>query len=87
MSSYSILTPIFFVLFSFSHQAARRRMQEEAAERRRQESENRGIKDPEKVRRQQERAAQLERDELEAAKQGTGQANLRVSNIKNKIYY
>lgn len=58
-------------------QAARRRIQEEAAERRRQESENRGIKDPEKVRRQQEKAAELERRELEAAKQG-GNPTLKV---------
>lgn len=58
-------------------QAARRRIQEEAAERRRQETENRGIKDPEKVRRQQEKAAELERRELEAAKQG-GTPTLKV---------
>ena len=45
-------------------------MQEEAAERRRQENENRGIKDPERVRRQQEKAAQMEKDEIEAAKLG-----------------
>lgn len=55
-------------------------MQEEAAERRRQENENRGIKDPEKVRRQQERAAKMERDELEAAKQhGANGPTLRVN--------
>lgn len=65
--------------------AARRQMQVEAAERRRQESENRGIKDPEKVRRMQERAAKLEKDELEAAKQGLGQPALRV-NILMKFF-
>lgn len=54
-------------------------MQEEAAERRRQESENRGIKDPEKVRRQQQRAAQMEKDELEAAKHGAGNPSLKVA--------
>lgn len=53
-------------------------MQMEAAERRRQESENRGIKNPDKVRRMQERAAQLEKDELEAAKLGAGNPALRV---------
>lgn len=53
-------------------------MQVEAAERRRQESENRGIKDPDKVRRMQERAAKLEKDELEAAKLGTANPTLRV---------
>lgn len=53
-------------------------MQMEAAERRRQESENRGIKDPDKVRRMQERAAKLEKDELEAAKLGTANPTLRV---------
>lgn len=58
-------------------------MQMEAAERRRQESENRGIKDPEKVRRMQERAAKLEQDELEAAKRGIGESTLRVRFIKN----
>lgn len=53
-------------------------MQEEAAERRRQETENRGIKDPEKVRRQQQRAADMERAELEAAKRGDGSPALKV---------
>lgn len=55
-------------------------MQMEAAERRRVESENRGIKDPEKVRRMQERAAKLEKEELEAAKNG-GRATLKVSDF------
>lgn len=59
-------------------QAARRRLQEEAAERRRQESENRGIKDPEKVRRQQQRALELEQRELEAARHGDGGPALKV---------
>lgn len=59
-------------------QAARRQMQAEAAERRRLEIENRGIKDPAKVKRQQQRAEQMERDELEAAKQGNTPA-LRVT--------
>lgn len=53
-------------------------MQVEAAERRRQESENRGIKNPDKVRRMQDRAAQMEKDELEAAKHGAGNPTLRV---------
>lgn len=60
-------------------QAARRRLQEEAAERRRQETEQRGIKDPEKVRRQQQRAAEMEREELEAAKRGNGNPALKVN--------
>ncbi|XP_031626259.1 uncharacterized protein LOC116342687 [Contarinia nasturtii] len=50
--------------------AARRQMQMEAAERRRQESENRGIKNPEKVRQMQERTARIEKQEIEAAKMG-----------------
>lgn len=54
-------------------------MQVEAAERRRQETENRGIKNPEKVRQMQERAAKLEKEELEAAKLGMGQPTLRVN--------
>ncbi|XP_055846242.1 capping protein inhibiting regulator of actin dynamics [Episyrphus balteatus] len=48
----------------------RRKLQEEAAEKRRQENEQRGIKDPEKFRRQQERAEELERREKEAEKYG-----------------
>lgn len=60
-------------------QAARRRVQEEAAERRRQENENRGIKNPEKVRHQQQRAAQMEKDELEATKRGAGNPSLKVN--------
>lgn len=55
-------------------------MQVEAAEKRRQESENRGIKDPEKVRRMQERAAKMELEEMEAAKKGMANPALRVSN-------
>lgn len=55
-------------------------MQVEAAERRRMESENRGIKDPEKVKRMQQRAAKLEADELEAAKQGA------IGNPALKVY-
>lgn len=51
----------------------------EAAEKRRQEAENRGIKNPEKVRQMQERAAKLEQEELEAAKRGMGNPALRVS--------
>lgn len=59
-------------------QATRRQMQVEAAERRRMEIENRGIKDPEKVKRQQQRAAKMEQDEIEAAKKGLGGPGLRV---------
>lgn len=58
-------------------------MQMEAAERRQKESENRGVKDPEKVRRMQERAAKMEKDELEAAKQGIGEPTLRVTLREN----
>lgn len=58
-------------------------MQVEAAEKRRQEAENRGIKDPEKVRRMQEKAAKFEKDELEAAK--LGNPSLRVNNISFSI--
>lgn len=78
-------------LIDIGLQVARRRMQEEAAERRRQESENRGIKDPEKVRRQQQRAADMERAEEDAAKQGPGNPSLRVSwidtNYESSITY
>lgn len=54
-------------------------MQVEAAEKRRQETENRGIKNPEKVRQMQERAAKLEKQETEAAKLGMGQPALKVN--------
>lgn len=60
------------------YQVTRRQMQVEAAERRRMEMENRGIKDPEKVRRQQQRAAKMESDEIEAAKKGFGNPALKV---------
>lgn len=56
-------------------------MQEEAAERRRQESENRGIKDVDKVRRQQEKALELERREMEAAKLGDAGPTLKVKHF------
>uniref|UniRef100_A0A0K8TNU3 Small vcp/p97-interacting protein n=1 Tax=Tabanus bromius TaxID=304241 RepID=A0A0K8TNU3_TABBR len=56
---------------------ARRRMQLEAAERRRIENETRGIKDPEKVRRQQMRAERMEQQEEEMAKQGLGNPSLK----------
>lgn len=60
-------------------------MQVEAAERRQAENESRGIKDVDKVRRQQERAAQMEREELEAAKHGHAQPALRV-NINECVF-
>lgn len=60
-------------------------MQMEAAERRRQESENRGIKNPDKVRRMQERSAQMEKDELEAAKLGAANPTLKVFQFSTKI--
>lgn len=50
----------------------------EAAERRQQENEKRGIKNPEKVRQMQEKAARIEKEEIEAAKRGTGEPTLRV---------
>lgn len=62
-------------------------MQMEAAERRQRESENRGIKDPEKVRRMQERAAKMEKDEIEAAKHGIGEPTLKVTFKKNITAY
>lgn len=61
-----------------SMQEMRRKLQQEAAERRRLENENRGIKDPDKVRRQQLRAEEVERREEEAWRSGGGQPNLRV---------
>uniref|UniRef100_U5EYK7 Small VCP/p97-interacting protein n=1 Tax=Corethrella appendiculata TaxID=1370023 RepID=U5EYK7_9DIPT len=58
----------------------RRQQQREAAEKRRQIEENRGIKDPAKVKRMQERAADLEKRELEAAKHGNQEPTLRWQN-------
>uniref|UniRef100_A0A336MSS9 CSON000765 protein n=1 Tax=Culicoides sonorensis TaxID=179676 RepID=A0A336MSS9_CULSO len=55
----------------------RRQQALEAAERRRQETENRGIKDPDKVRRMEERSRRLEQLEEETAKKGMGQPELR----------
>ncbi|KAH8259814.1 hypothetical protein KR026_011409 [Drosophila bipectinata] len=60
-------------------QDERRQQQLEAAEKRRQENESRGIKNVDSVRRQQQRAEDLARREEEAARQGQGQSNLRVS--------
>lgn len=51
----------------------------EAAEKRRLENESRGIKDLDKVKRQQQRDAERDRIESEMAKQGSGNANLKVN--------
>lgn len=56
-------------------------MQVEAAEKRRLENEKRGVKDPDKVRRMQERAAKLEQEELEAAKRSIGNPSLKVKRL------
>lgn len=53
----------------------------EAAERRRVENETRGIKDPERVKRQQMRSEEVQRREEEAARMG-GQPTLRVNSFK-----
>lgn len=53
----------------------------EAAEKRRVESESRGIKDVNKVKRQQQRSDEMEKRELEAAKYGSNQPALRVKII------
>ncbi|EDW18388.1 small VCP/p97-interacting protein [Drosophila mojavensis] len=55
----------------------RRNQQLEAAERRRQENESRGVKNLDKVRRQQQRALDMERREEEAARQGDNGPTLR----------
>ncbi|XP_058447037.1 small VCP/p97-interacting protein [Malaya genurostris] len=55
----------------------RRQQQLEAAERRRVQNETRGIKDPEKVRRMQQKAEEMERREQEAARMGGGQPVLK----------
>ncbi|CAG5056895.1 unnamed protein product [Parnassius apollo] len=48
----------------------RRRQQVEAAEKRRAEEAARGVKDPEKVKRMQQRAEEMERREQELQKDG-----------------
>lgn len=69
----------FSTCFNFlCFQAARRQMQVEAAERRRQESDSRGIKNPEKVSRLQQRAERIEKEELEAAKRGGPVLKVRI---------
>ncbi|XP_017861508.1 PREDICTED: small VCP/p97-interacting protein [Drosophila arizonae] len=55
----------------------RRSQQLEAAERRRQENESRGVKNLDKVRRQQQRALDMERREEVAARQGDNGPTLR----------
>ncbi|XP_053696217.1 small VCP/p97-interacting protein [Sabethes cyaneus] len=55
----------------------RRQQQLEAAERRRVQNETRGIKDPEKVRRMQQKAQELEKREEEAARIGGFQPTLK----------
>lgn len=55
----------------------RRRQLAEAAERRLQDNQNRGIKDPERVRRMEKKAEELERYERENAMKGPGEAPLR----------
>ncbi|ALC43628.1 CG32039 [Drosophila busckii] len=55
----------------------RRRQQLDAAEKRRQENETRGVKNLDSVRRQQQRTAELERREAEAARQGGNSPTLR----------
>lgn len=67
---YQLFDLLIDVKFFFVFQAARRQMQVEAAERRRQEAESRGIKNPEKVSRLQQRADRIEQAELEASKRG-----------------
>lgn len=60
-------------------QTVKRQQMAEAAERRLKEQEHRGIKDPEKFRRQQQK-----RDELEQiAATAPGEANLRVNTFRD----
>lgn len=68
-------------------QTVRRQQQLEAAERRRVENETRGIKDPEKVRRMQQKAEETARREEEAARMGGGQSALRVSSKLSMLCY
>lgn len=59
------------------YQETRRRQQVEAAERRRQEEEARGVKDPKRLQRQQDKAVEIEKKAQELNREGG--ATLRVS--------
>ncbi|XP_039288356.1 small VCP/p97-interacting protein isoform X2 [Nilaparvata lugens] len=61
----------------------RRRQLAEAADKRQQEQENRGIKDPEKVKRMKQRSEEMERRQEEAARHGGSGSELK--DIKNNI--
>ncbi|XP_077294247.1 uncharacterized protein LOC143916862 isoform X2 [Arctopsyche grandis] len=56
---------------------SRRRRQMEAAEKRRQENENRGIRDVERLRRQQQRQLDIERRQEEAIRDNNQSTNLK----------
>lgn len=72
-------------IYVFLMKESRRRRQMEAAEKRRQENENRGIKDVERLRRQQQRQLDIERRQEEAMSQNNQSSNLKVNHKKHTI--
>ena len=75
----------------FNVKDSRRRRQVEAAEKRRQDNENRGIRDVERLRRQQQRQLDIERRQEEAMMQNNQSSNLKVYykiiNIRRCSFY
>ncbi|XP_039288358.1 small VCP/p97-interacting protein isoform X4 [Nilaparvata lugens] len=69
--------------FTTPDMETRRRQLAEAADKRQQEQENRGIKDPEKVKRMKQRSEEMERRQEEAARHGGSGSELK--DIKNNI--
>lgn len=67
------------------YQETRRRQQVEAAEKRRMEAESRGVKDPEKIKRQQKRVEDLEKREQVVTKDGG--PSLRVNFFSTNRFY
>lgn len=66
------------VINVYNVKESRRRRQMEAAEKRRRENENRGIKDVERLRRQQQHQLDIERRQEEAMAQNNQSSNLKV---------
>ena len=79
---YLLLISYRITFISFKKET-RRRQQTEAAERRRAQEAARGVKDPERVRRMQERAEEMDRREQELRKEGG--ANLKV-HTRDKVF-
>ena len=71
-----------FILCLITLQETRRRQQAEAAEKRKRELEGRGVKDPEALKRKQQRREEIEK---QAEQSGGGDSNLKVLYYITKI--